>query len=129
MAIKFNVIQRGQPGVSGGGQKKHYASAKMTGEYNLEQLTEAIEKRSTVGGADIRAVLYALVDIAPEILAQSNIVRLGELGSLRMSVSSKGKDTAEEVTADTITSAKVIFTPGTMLKKAIKAMEFKKYNP
>ena len=62
----------------------------MTDEYNLDQLTEAIEKRSTVGGADIRAVLYAMVDIAPEVLAQSNIVRLGELGNLRMSVSSKG---------------------------------------
>lgn len=126
MPVKFNVIQRSQPGVTGGGEKKYYASAKMTDEYNLEQLTEAIEKRSTVGGADIRAVLYALVDIAPEVLAQSNILRLGDLGSLRISVSSKGVKTEEELTAAAIKSARVIFTPGTLLKKALKTLTFQK---
>ncbi len=126
MPVKFNVIQRSQPGVTGGGEKKYYASAKMTDEYNLDQLTEAIEKRSTVGGADIRAVLYALVDIAPEVLAQSNILRLGDLGSLRISVSSKGVNTEEELTAAAIKSARVIFTPGTLIKKALKTLTFQK---
>jgi len=32
MAIKFKVIERGQPGVPGGGEKKFYASAVMAGE-------------------------------------------------------------------------------------------------
>lgn len=31
MPIKFKVIERGQPGVEGGGQKKFYASANVTG--------------------------------------------------------------------------------------------------
>ena len=35
MAIKFKVIERGQPGVVGGGQKKFYASANVTGEKTL----------------------------------------------------------------------------------------------
>ncbi len=126
MPVKFNAIQRSQPGVAGGGEKKYYASAKMTGEYNLEQLTEAIEKSSTVGGADIRAVLYALVDIAPEVLAQSNILRQGDLGSLRISVSSNGVNTEEELTAAAIKSARVIFTPGTLIKKALKTLTFQK---
>ncbi len=126
MAVKFNVIQRGQPGVAGGGDKKYYASAKMTGEYDLEQLTEAIEKRSTVSGTDIRAVLYALVDIAPGILSQSNILRLGELGSMRISISSEGHDKPEQVTADSIRRAKAIFTPGTKLKNALSVMKFQK---
>ena len=32
MPIKYKVIQRGQPGVAGGGTKKDYASANLTGE-------------------------------------------------------------------------------------------------
>jgi hypothetical protein len=63
MAIKFKTIQRGQPGVAGGGVKKYYAIPVMDGELNLDGLTKAIEKICTVSGADIRAVLYALVDV------------------------------------------------------------------
>ncbi|MGV4533598.1 HU family DNA-binding protein, partial [Ornithobacterium rhinotracheale] len=60
MPIKYKVIERGEPGVKGGGAKKYYASPNMSGELSLEGLTKAIEKISTVSGADIRAVLYAL---------------------------------------------------------------------
>lgn len=63
MAIKFNVIERGEPGVTGGGTKKYYASTKSSGEMTLNKLTNSIEKVSTVSGADIRAVLYAMVDV------------------------------------------------------------------
>ena len=60
MAIKYKVIKRGEPGVAGGGTKKFYASANVTGEKSLTGLMRDIEKMSTVSGADIRAVLYAL---------------------------------------------------------------------
>lgn len=44
MAVKFNVIERGEPGVVGGGVKKFYASPNMSGEITLAGLTKAIEK-------------------------------------------------------------------------------------
>ena len=78
MSVKYKIIEKGQPGVAGGGTKKFYASSVFMGEKNLEQLTKSIEKISTVSGADIRAVLYALVDVITEDLSNSQIVRLGE---------------------------------------------------
>ena len=57
MPIKFKVVQRGEPGIAGGGIKKYYASPNMSGEKTLDNLTRDIEKISTVSGADIRAVL------------------------------------------------------------------------
>ncbi len=126
MAIKFKVIEKGQPGVVGGGQKKYYASPVLSGEADLDDLTKAIEKISTVSGADIRAVLYALVETVDDFLAEGKIVRLGELGTLRPSISSEGHDTAEEVTGRSIKSAKVIFSPGKILKKMLKNLIYKK---
>ena len=126
MAIKFKVIERGQPGVAGGGEKKFYASAVMAGELSLAELTKAIEKISTVSGADIRAVLYALVDVSIDNLAKGTIVRLGDLGSLRVSLSSEGQDTAENVTAATVKNTKVIFTPGTRIKEMLDTTKFQK---
>ncbi|MGP1462904.1 HU family DNA-binding protein [Tannerella sp.] len=126
MAIKFKVIEKGQPGVAGGGVKKYYASANVTGEKTLAGLTRDIERMSTVSGADIRAVLYALVDVMQSSLADGQAVRLGELGSLRINISSEGKDTEKEVTADAIRSAKVIFTPGVDLKKMLANLKYEK---
>ncbi|MDD4606336.1 MAG: DNA-binding protein, partial [Dysgonamonadaceae bacterium] len=107
MSIKFKVIERGEPGVVGGGTKKYYASANITGEATIEKLTRRIEKISTVSGADIRAVLYALVDVAVEELADGKAVRFDDLGSLRVSLSSSGVEKESDVTPAIITKSKV----------------------
>lgn len=126
MAIKFKTIQKAQPGVAGGGEKKYYASPVYIGEKTLAGLTRDIEKISTVSGADIRAVLYALVDVMQTSLEEGQIVRLGELGSMRISISSEGKSKEEEVTASSIKKGKVLFTPGADLKKMIKTLKYEK---
>lgn len=126
MPISYNVIKRGEPGVKGGGNKKYYASAKTTGEIDIEQLTKRIEKISTVSGADIRAVLYGLVDVVPGELAEGNVVKIGDLGNFRVSISSEGYETAEEVNGSSIRKSRVIFTPGNKFKEMLNNLKFKK---
>jgi len=128
MSIRFKVIQRGQPGVVGGGVKKYYAIPSLNGEMTLAELTKAIEKLCTVTGADIRAVLYALVDVAIDRLSNGTIVRLGELGSLRMSFNAEGKSSWDLVNAATIKKANVIFTPGPRVKEMLANVKFEKEN-
>ena len=118
MSIKFKVIERSEPGVAGGGNRKFYASANMTDTVGIDQLTTSIEKISTVSGADIRAVLYALLDVTQDELANSKIVQLGDIGSLKVSVSSNGCEAADEVTADAIKKSKVLFYPGKKLRES-----------
>jgi hypothetical protein len=75
MAIQIKSVERGQPGVAGGGVKKYYASPVHGREISLDDLTKSIEKTSTVNGADIRAVLYAIV----LGLSEGRIIRLGAI--------------------------------------------------
>ena len=42
MPIKYNLIERGEPGVSGGGTKKWYAVATNDGELTVDDLTKQI---------------------------------------------------------------------------------------
>jgi hypothetical protein len=51
-------------------------------------------KNSTVGGADIRAVLYSFVEFMQGGLEEASIVRLDDLGSLRVSINSNDEATA-----------------------------------
>ncbi|WP_103664892.1 HU family DNA-binding protein [Gracilimonas amylolytica] len=126
MPISFNVIERGEPGVEGGGVKKFYASAQSTGSAGIEELTNRIEKISTVSGADIRAVLYSIIDVLPELLSDGNIVEIGDLGSFRVSISSKGSEVAEEVSSSNIKKAKIIFRPGKKFKQMLNNLNYSK---
>ena len=126
MTVKYKVIERGQPGVVGGGEKKFYANAAGNGELSLERLTKRIAQSSTVGGADIRAVLYSMVEVMQDALEEGTIVRLGDLGSLRIGISSSGEVTQEKVSSQSIKGAKTIFTPGPELKKMLKNLHYEK---
>lgn len=126
MAVKYKVIERGQPGVAGGGEKKYYANSVTNGELTLEKITKRIEQNSTVSGADIRAVLYSLVQVMQDGLEDGAIVRLGDLGSLRLSISSAGESSEDDVTVNSIKGSKCIFTPGKALKKMLKTLEYEK---
>lgn len=123
MPIKYKVVQKPVPGKT---EKKWYASANASGEKTLDGLTKEIEKISTVNGADIRAVLYALVDVMEFSLSEGQIVRLGDLGSLRVSLSSEGKSKEQEVSSASIKGAKLIFTPSDKIKKMLTSLKYEK---
>ena len=126
MAIPYKVIERGEPGVQGGGTKKYYASAQTTGNLDIEELTEQIERISTVSGADIRAVLYGIVDVVPKLLSNGNIVQIGDLGSFRISISSEASEAAADVTAAKVKKAKILFRPGKKFSTMLKTLEYKR---
>ncbi len=126
MAITIKTIERGQPGVAGGGVKKYYASPVHGKELTLEGLTRAIEKTSTVNGADIRAVLYAMVEETIMGLEEGRIIRFGDLGSFRITLKSEGKDAPGEVTANAVKKAGVIFTPSSKVQNMLNNAKFEK---
>jgi predicted histone-like DNA-binding protein len=125
MSIKFNVIEKHNP-AKPDDRKKFYASTISKGEATIEDLTKSIEKISTVSGADIRGVLYALVDVLTTDLANGQIVRIGDLGSLRVSISSEGKEKAEQVNAASVIDSRILFTPGPKLKDMLLLLKYEK---
>jgi predicted histone-like DNA-binding protein len=126
MAIDIKSVERGQPGVAGGGVKNTMQVLYTARKSVWDGLTKSIEKTSAVNGADIRAVLYAMVEEAVMGLSESRIIRLGDLGSLCITLSSEGKDTAEEVTASAVKKAGIIFTPGKKLREMLDTTKFTK---
>lgn len=125
MSVKFNVIEKGNPS-DPSAPKKYYASTVMSGKQDIDHLTKRIEKISTVSGADIRAVLYSIIDVVPDILSEGNSVRIGDLGSFRISISSEGSETAEEVNSSNIKRARIIFTPGKEFKQMLNNLQYEK---
>lgn len=126
MAIRYNIVQRGEPGVPGGGELKYYAAANASGEVDIDELSELIEMISTISDIDISGVLKSFIKVVPRELAKGNIVRLGEFGYFRISISSQGHETEEEVSDKSVTKRRIIFTPGPILKETLNTLKFKK---
>ncbi|MDY3528537.1 HU family DNA-binding protein [Riemerella anatipestifer] len=126
MPVKFKVIERGQPGVSGGGNKKWYASAATDGEVGIDELVKQIEKFSALSEADIKGVIIALENVIQNALSDSKIVRLEKLGTLYPTLSSGGAATEKDFTQSLIKSVGVNYRPGKRILDSMKAAGFEK---
>ena len=125
MPVKYRIIGRGKPGEPDS-KKKYYAAPIATGETTLEDLTDRVEEICTAHGADIRAVIFAMQEVLVSQLEDGKIVRIGELGSIRVSFSSVGEESEEKVSSSSIKCAKAIFHPGKRLKQSLKHLKYKK---
>jgi predicted histone-like DNA-binding protein len=128
MPIKYKTIQKTTPGVIGGGQKKFYASIQLDGETVVDDLLREIEKFSALSEPDIRGVIVALENVIQNYLANSKIVRLERLGTFYPTLKSEGKETAEEITGQSIKSVGVNYRPGTRILSVMRNAGFKKAN-
>ena len=103
-----------------------YASSADREEVTIDALAKQIERMSSLSLADSRAAIIAINEIIPDLLAQGYIVRLGELGDLRVAVSSDGTANEADVTANLIREAHINFRPGPGLQAMLRNMEYKK---
>lgn len=126
MSIKYKLIEKGQPGVAGGGTKKWYAAIALDGELTVDDLTKKTEKFSALSEADIRGVIIALENVIQEELINGKIIWLDKLGSFYPSLSSEGTLTEKEFTVANIKSAKVNYRPGKRIGDALATALFNK---
>ncbi|MBT0608235.1 HU family DNA-binding protein [Aequorivita echinoideorum] len=127
MPIKYKLVQKVEPGVAGGGNRKWYASIVNDGEVTIDDLVSEIEKFSALSEPDIKGVIIALENVIQKALADSKVVRLEKLGSLYPSISSKGSDNENAFSANTmIEKVSVRYRAGKRILDAMKNAGFKK---
>lgn len=100
-------------------QSKWYAQMAPVTPLQLEDIAEKIAASCTVTEHDIKAVLSALQEQVLFSLRDGNSVRLGDLGSFRLTLSGRPCETADEVTADTIEHLRVRFTMSSRLRSRL----------
>ena len=105
---------------------KYYAHAQASGEASIREMAERIQQTCTVHKSDVFAVLVALEDVIIDALKGGEIVRLGDLGSFQIGISSKGALTEEDYTEALIKKARINFRPGSALMGALSGLTFQK---
>ena len=116
----YSLFQRFLPGKPAA-PRKWYPKLKSAGRVNVRRFAEEIEKRSTLTIGDIENCLKNFLDLIPVFLLLGHSVSLGDLGTLRLSVKSKGgAATLAEWEVGMIKGVKLIFTPGPILKARLR---------
>ncbi|HLV40546.1 HU family DNA-binding protein [Xanthomarina sp.] len=106
--------------------EKFYAQPVYSGSVDLNELAYFASKQSTVSKADCYAVIISLLELVTYNLSEGKIVRMGDLGIFRVSVSSQGQDLAEDLTVSAIKKAKILFSPGADLNAMLKSLKYSK---
>ena len=107
----------------------YYAKAQARGVADIRSISDRIEVMCTVTRADVVAVLTALETCVSDCLANGEIVRLGDLGSLQIGLSSKGAPTKGEFNSSMIEKSRILFRPGETLSKMQHTLSFKRVAP
>ena len=106
--------------------KKHYAVAVSQNVVDFEELAEFVSDQTTVSEADCYGVLKAVENIIVREMRKGRSVRLGDIGTFHISISSEGMDTPDEVTAHAIKKARTQFRPGKKFRSMLKSVNFVK---
>ena len=120
--MKYKAIERVNP--QDRTKSKWYAAPVNDGKVAKTELAKEIVDISALSRGDVSNVIESLIDVVPKYLLMGKSVNLGELGTLRVSFSSEGADTAAEVTANRISGVKIVFTPSVELKKQFGNIHF-----
>lgn len=120
--LRKNMLDKEKPDM-------YYALTKSSGEIDIDEMAERIQRSSTVNWADVLCVLPALQTEMIESFKKAEIIRLGGLGSFYVTLRSSGALIPKDVKEGLIKGARVRFRPGMEIKNALKTLEYSKYKP
>jgi predicted histone-like DNA-binding protein len=121
--MKYRKVSKKDPR-NPGGAPKWYANPVNSGRMGIKEFSKEISGRSSLTAGDVANVLSNFVEELPVFLMLGMSIKLGEFGTLRLTISSKGADSPEEFTVANINGVRVVFTPGVDLKKALENIHF-----
>ncbi len=115
--LKYKVVEQTARLGKYSGKQVQVAQQVLGGQISFRQLCERLAKDTTVGQADIRAVLYQLADVVSEYMDLGMSVDCGELGKFRPTFGSKQVPVGKEFHAADIKKVRITFVPRTLFKE------------
>ena len=105
------------------GQTVYFASPKSNQHLTNKMVVDRIVRETSLSAGDVSNALISLGAIVRDALLLGSSVDLADLGSFRVVVPPKMIDKEIDVTAETLKSPKIVFTPKMQMRAAAKAVE------
>ena len=122
MAIFYNVVSRKNP-LNHDQPPKYYATLKSVGRVGTRELAKQVADETTLNPKEVELSIVLLAKVAKRLLMQGHTLILEDLGTLYLTASSSGAETAEGVSGKSIQSVNVRFTPSRAFKDEVGRAE------
>lgn len=128
MSVKFRLIRKKNLGKDRDTiPEKTYAQPVYSDLVSFEEILQDIVGPG-MPARRVEKLVDCIVRLIQENLAAGHRVQFGELGNFRYGVSSVGCVSCDDFDPSLLKTPKVIFSPGSFLRKAKKCVEFTKCN-
>lgn len=116
---KYKLIQKTNP-QDKSADKKWYATAIGNTSQSVKAMTRAATENTTTAPIEMEASLEHLGNYAAQQLLQGHIVKVGDLGTLRVTIKSDGVEDITTFNAGTmIKEPRILFTPSKTFRETI----------
>jgi predicted histone-like DNA-binding protein len=116
--MKYKLRERRNPSNPAAPHTWH-VSPVSSGKSNLKDFAKLVAEKSLVDPKDVEKVLNNFFDELPEFLKNGKNVKLGNFGSVRLGVTSKGVANKDDFSDASPKTVRVIFAPCKELKKSL----------
>lgn len=117
MSVIYKAIKRkSNPFVAASPEKFYPQIVTLGSKVNLKFIAERMHENSSLTTGDIKSVIQNFVEKLKEQLLEGKTVNIEGLGVFLLSAQSKGEETAEELTADSIDGVRICFRANKELK-------------
>ena len=123
--IEFEVKSKTQPIGKRKGQTVYYAQPVSQQHLTNKMVVDRIVRETSLSAGDVSNALISLGAIVRDALELGQSVDLADLGSFRIVVPAKMMDTEAEVTADSLKTPKIVFTPKAAMRNAAKSVDLR----
>ena len=96
---------------------------------SFDDLCKQLAENTTVGKADVKAVIARLAETIPHFLELGYSVDCGDLGTFRASFGSQPVENLKDFNVSLIRPPRVVFTPRMALKYALRGLGFEQAQP
>ena len=122
--MKYKLVSRANP--QDRTKSKLYAQPVNEGIVTQKTISTDIVDLSSLSRGDVSNVIESLIATIPRYLLMGRSIKLGDLGTLRISFTSDGVENSKDFNTNMIRGVKVIFTPSTEFKASLSRITFEK---
>ncbi|HZH69143.1 MAG TPA: HU family DNA-binding protein [Flavobacteriaceae bacterium] len=105
---------------------KHYAFPVYRSKVGLKEISDEVADKSSLTRGDCYNVIQNFMSVMLKALRNGDIVKLDDLGTFRVTLSSKNAETPQDLSSVAIKRARIRFQPGEELKGMLANLKFAK---
>ena len=106
-------------------ERKLYPVKQSQETLTVRDLAKRISRESTISIMDTTAVIEGLLQVIPDELLQGKIVKLGDFGTFRTTISGEGVSKVTDFNQSKIKKLNVRFRPARVFVDLLAAVKFK----